>query len=610
MSKVERSDVSVVRTLVLAIFGAMALTFAVILFSTWNMPLSIFGWNLAPDGTTLIFITPNRPAAEAGIRPGDRVDWRTLSVRGRANLGLVQAVAPNAHLRVTIYRGAQSRIVDLFAVPWERVVDRAIRTVTAAGLILVVVGIGLVYLRPTRMTWGFLLATTVRAIPLYATLWGQEALWKFVLANEFGALSTGAAAAGILMFMSRFPSDRARGPLIGLDRAAIPLGVAVGVLLTYNVVATAFSSSPPRTGAVFTGEYLLGPAIALLALGALITAFVLTKGSDRQRVIPVLLAFAFYVACSVSINVYNALYTSAIGNATIMFLLAASMLALVAAVAHGVIRYRVLDVSFVVSRTLVYTVLTSILVGVFALVDYLSSKFLEHLQITIAIEAAVALAFGIWLNSLHARIDRFVDRVLFRRRHLAEARLDRMSRALAHAESTTFVDEALVIEACDALALVSAAVFRRDGPQVYARVLSRGWQDLHLQSVGSEDHIVVNLLCDLQPVDLSQVRWPHNDVPSGIAQPLIAIPLCIRHDLLGFTLYGGHVGGEAIDPDEQRTLVRLADAAAGAYEHVQAKALVLEANDLRSENTLLQHEQRLLREMVDALRSVTRGIER
>jgi hypothetical protein len=599
----------IVRALVLSIFGAVALGFTVMLFATWGVQLSIFGWNLGPDGTTLIYITPDRPAAKAGIHPGDRVEWRTLSVRGRANLALVQAVAPDAKLRITVYRGSHARTVYLSAVPWESIVGNASRVATAVALVLVAVGIGLVYLRPTRMTWGFLLASTARAIPFYAMIWGQEDLWKFLAANEFGALSTGAAAAGILMFMSRFPSDRARGPLILFDRAAIPVGVAVGALGTYNVVATAFSSSPPPASMVFTVEYVLGPAIALVALGALIIAYVLSKGSDRQRVIPVLFAFAFYVACSVWINIYNALYTNALGNGINFMLVSVAMLALVAAVAHGVIRNRVLDVSFAISRTLVYTVLTSMIVGAFVLVDFVSSKLLEHFQFTVALEMVVALAFGIWLNALHARIDRFVDRVLFRRRHLAEARLERTGRALVHAESAAFIDEALVIEACDALALRSAAVFRRDGTERFIRVLSRGWAETDLHAVTSEDHLVVNLLGDLQLLDLRDVRWPHEDVPHGLAQPLIAIPLCVRHELLAFVLYGGHVGGEAIDPDEKNALTRLADAAAAAYEHVHAKAVITEATRLRTENTELQHEQRLLREMVDALRSVRGGVE-
>ena len=588
------------RTLVLAFFALLAFCWALVLVSTWNVTASIFGWNLGPDGRTLMYITPGGPAEKAGIRKGDRVDWETLPVLGRANLGIVQAVAPDARLHVTIYRGTATHTYDLTPQPWSAVVVRGTEIDTAAGLILMAMCIGLVYLRPARMTWGFLLSSLVAASPQYVTFWGQTGPWQFLLANGSYAVLSGTAAAGVLMFMSRFPADRARGGLTVLDRAAIPLGVAISALGLFIVLSTLLSPRPPM-GANFAYQYLDKTAIALIALGALVVAFTQTKGSDRQRVIPVLISFAFYVAVLMARNIYSALYTEPIGAGTFSVLAAVATLALAGAVAYGVVRHRVIDVSFVISRTLVYTILTSILVGAFALIDFVSSKMLEHFQFTVLIEAFVALAFGIWLNTLHARIDRFVDKVLFRRRHLAEARLDRTGRALLHAESTQFIDEALVIEACDALALTSAAVFRRDGSERYVRVLSRGWEQTHLQSVTSEDHLVVNLLGDLQPLNLGDIRWPHEDVPHGIAQALVALPLCVRHELLGFVLYGGHIGGEAIDPDERRTLTRLTDAAAAAYEHVHAKALVSEASELRAEVTLLNREQRLLRETIDTL---------
>jgi hypothetical protein len=78
--------------------------------------------------------------------------------------------------------------------------------------------------------------------------------------------------------------------------------------------------------------------------------------------------------------------------------------------------------------------------------------------------------------------------------------------------------------------------------------------------------------------------------------------LVARHELLGFALYGGHTGGEAIDPDERQTLVRLVDAATAAYDHVRSKALLVESSALRSENSLLHNERDLLREMVETLR--------
>ena len=91
-------------------------------------------------------------------------------------------------------------------------------------------------------------------------------------------------------------------------------------------------------------------------------------------------------------------------------------------------------------------------------------------------------------------------------------------------------------------------------------------------------------------------------MPPALAQPILAIPLVVRHDLIAFVLYGGHKTGEAIDPDEQKTLANLAHAAASAYEHIHAKALLAESTTLRAENAMLVRERVLLRDIVDTLR--------
>jgi hypothetical protein len=223
--------------------------------------------------------------------------------------------------------------------------------------------------------------------------------------------------------------------------------------------------------------------------------------------------------------------------------------------------------------------------------------------------AAAQLAFGIWLNALHSRIDHFVDRVLFRRRHLAEEHLQRTARTLPHAEAADYIDDALVVDACNTLSLASAAVFRHNEDGSFARTLARGWDSAHVAEIPRADGLIVHLLAELEPVDLTDVRWPHAGAPTGIAQPLLAIPFVARHDVLGFVLYGGHVGGEAIDPDEKHLLAQLANAAAAAYDHVESRALQAEANELRAENAMLLREKRLLRETIDALRSVPRGVE-
>lgn len=595
------------RYAVLALLSALWAFWLVALIATG--PTAYYGWNLGSDGTTITYVTPGAPVYRAGIRVGDRMDWSTLPLLGRANLGLTQAVATGARLRVTVFRGTQPRTVDLTPIPWPLGTQLSVRLAVFAELVLMAMGIALVYLKPSRMTWGFLLGSLgVTGFGQTVGVWGQIDVWHFLAVNGTTAIAAGVSAAGILIFMSRFPADTPRGPLVLLDRIAVPLGAVVAILNLYVVIDIVVAGAPPPAWIVTFDRYLSNGLIIVMALAALVVSWALTKGSDRQRIVPVLIAFTLFVASVLGGLIGIALFTDYRKSVAISVAQSCSTILLAVAVANGVVRHRVVDVSFAISRTVVYTILTSILVGAFVLVDFVSNKVIEHFQVALFLEAAVALAFGIGLNSMHSRIDRFVDRTLFRRRHLAETRLRRSGRTLTHAESVAFIDEALVIEACDALELASAALFRLKDNS-FVRILDAGWEPQHSTILSRDDHLVVNLAAELQPVDLAEVRWPGATVPGGLRQPLVAIPLAARHELLGFVLYGGHIGGEAIDPDEHQTLMRLADAATAAYEHVQAKTLLAESNALRSENAMLHTERDLLREMVETLRSVKQRVE-
>jgi hypothetical protein len=594
---------TVARALCLAAIALLGLVGFAFLLATWDSYAgSIFGWDAGPDNRTITYVTPGGPADRAGIAAGDRVVWERLPLLGRMNLALNVTVAAGSTLAVTIERSGSARTMTLAAVPWGPIVEWVSRAQALATFVLMAIGIGLVYLRPTRMTWGFLLSTLY-----WTTTIGWNASWihpgagTFALIEGLTAVQWGLSLAGILIFMSRFPADQARGPLALLDRAAIPIGALATALLVYIDLCVLRSPTPPPVWATIANQYVIAGVVAALASAALVTSFVLARGSDRQRILPVLLAFAFYVALTFAQTVYNERYTDVAGYGTLAALAVCSMLALAVAVAYGVLRSRVLDVSFAISRTLVYTILTTIVVGVFALIDFVSSKLLERLQITLLLEVCAALAFALWLNALHARIDRFVDRVLFRRRYLAQERLERVGRTLAHAESAPFVDEALVVEPCDALALASAAVFRRAESGAYERAFARAWEGAAV-TFGSDDRLVVNLLAELATVELTGIRRPQAEMPGGIAQPLLALPLVVRHELNGFVLYGGHVGGEGLDPDEAGVLKQLVHAAAGAYEHIRTKAVIAELDELRTENAILLREQQLLREVVETLR--------
>ncbi|HEX5275728.1 MAG TPA: hypothetical protein VFW34_10670 [Candidatus Rubrimentiphilum sp.] len=601
---------TVARTFVLAIIALWALGWVLYAAFVPTAVGAIFGWNMGPDGSTIIYVTPGGPAANGGVRVGDRIDWKTLPLEGRANLAIPMAEKAGTVMPITITRGSKTIHTTLAARLWGSFYRLVQIANYALGAVVIAIGIALVRLRPTRMTWAFVLTFVSYGLGIGTTPFlAQTSVSDFVLQNGAYALLTGLSVAGLLIFVSRFPTDRAHGIFASVDRSAPLIGALVAALtLTINAILL-FSSAPPPMWLLFSYQYLASAVIGVVSLAVLGAAHFMSRGSDRHRIAPVLFWLSFYVVATLANNIYNFLYTSEIGIALFTGLMDFALLMIAIAVAYGIVRYRVVDISFVISRTLVYTLLTSLIVGVFVLIDFLSSKVLDRLQIAVVIEAVAALAFGIWLNALHSRIDRLIDTVLFRRRHLAERRLHRAGRTLMHAESPTFIDEVLTVEACDALALASAAVFRKEGDEIFERTAAIGWNDDHTLRLTRDDHLVVNLLAELEAMDVTAVRWPHAKVPHGYAQPLLALPFVVRHELLGFALYGGHIGGEAIDADERHTLAHLSSAAAAAYEHVHSKTLLNEANELRAKVSLLTHERRLLREVVDTLGNPARSVQ-
>jgi hypothetical protein len=267
------------------------------------------------------------------------------------------------------------------------------------------------------------------------------------------------------------------------------------------------------------------------------------------------------------------------------------------AVAYGVIRHRVMDVNFIISRTLVYTILTLAAVTIFALIEYVFGRLLERQGVATILNLLAAVGLGISFNLVHRLLDGWIDRVLFRRRHLAERRLAAAGRGLQHASAPDAVDAALVDEPADAFGLCSAALFRYENA-AYHRMRAHGWADGEASTLEEDDPLALQLRADLKAIDPHELRWPRTDLPSGERQIIYAVPVAAGHRLEAIALYGGHSTGEVLDPDEQRSLRHLAIAAAAGYDHVAAAQLRRRLENVEAENATLRSVERKLTQLL------------
>lgn len=86
---------------------------------------------------------------------------------------------------------------------------------------------------------------------------------------------------------------------------------------------------------------------------------------------------------------------------------------------YAVLRTRLIDVSFVVNRALVFGSITAVLFGAFSLLELALHEFAVGDRLSWVLQGATALIFAILLSPLHRRIERWVEEVLFRRQRLA-----------------------------------------------------------------------------------------------------------------------------------------------------------------------------------------------
>lgn len=594
---------AIVRFAIVIVIAAWMLADAVPSISRSWSPLGTFGYATDADGR-VTSVAASSAAAIAGLRVGDRFVVAAVPIETRRFvLGpLFLTSRPGIALTLPVSTPSGTREIAMTSVA-ERlsVTDKVLVFARAFGAVaFVLVGAALVLLRPSPMTWA-LFFFTIGLNP------GSDATFDSFLPSGWYPVnwflivwSMIAGAVGFLAFALRFPHVGA-GWRRALAKMTPALFAVLALFGAYCVVGPYVFARPGETATRWLyGFVALCFAAGLIALAA---TYFSERGESRQRIKWVL------VGCLIGLPAYT---IGGVFDLTSVFptppywvicaLLSLNLL-IPTALAYAVIRHRVIDVTFVISRALVYGVLTSMLVAVFALVDWLLGRQLSSSGLAVVVEVAITIAFAFWLNAIHHRVDRFVDRTLFRERHAAERRLERVAQALPHARSDDLVGELLVHEPAEALRLASAALFRRADDYRFVRETSVGWPDGATSAIDASDTLVLHLESEQSPIAVNEVRWRREDVPAGAAHPQLAVPIVVRRRLLGFALYGAHTGGVGLDPDEIAIIGSLMTGASAAYDHLDAEAMRRESAALKEQAASLARRVTELETELDKARA-------
>ncbi|MGA9854330.1 MAG: GAF domain-containing protein [Gammaproteobacteria bacterium] len=328
--------------------------------------------------------------------------------------------------------------------------------------------------------------------------------------------------------------------MLMLVRASFVLVLAAGVIVmiggpvTYILYGWA-GLVQPGYGAVFTAGYLI-PAVLLILSYSHATL------AQRPQIRWLLLSIATLLAgIFVSNTFVFDIATNAVVQSTLFVLCMSGF-------AYTVLRLKVVDVSVVIDRTLVYGGIIALVVGVLAAINALAQHAALGTNASLLLQIIVPLSLGIVLSRIRVYAERIVDQVFFRKKYLSEKALRLFARHCGKYEQADHLYKAAVGEIHRLLGALGCAIYERKGKD-YVCVNQRG-EIIYPASVGIDDPAFVATRSETKESDLS-------DLQSILGRDGYVFPMSALGELQG-VLVCANRPGEHYAADERKLLTYVA----------------------------------------------------
>lgn len=496
-----------------------------------------------------LHVAPESQPGLAGIRTGDSVDLRDLPLAARVMLKL--GAETGTLLQLPISRAGVHRVFAYRIPPYPS--PGAVQNVISWTITwLLIAAAGVLILRRGSTREGALLAAFLLGLenPINNTSFVSPNLGLNVFC--WWILSTlvqGALEVTFVSFAAGFGrQSRLRRGIEATIYALTALFVS-SVILRYVGPVTLWFDAGTWPIAQNSSIALQSILLALLQVTNGALALRTSEPAARGRFAWIYGGVSVYVLfTSVTLVVFFAGAGSSQFTVALDFV---GSLVMGAAVLYGCLNRRVLDIGFALNRAAVFTAVSIVLAGIFVLLEWAAGAWLGDASRTtnVVVSAGIALGLGLSTRYLHARIDRAVDAVFFRKRHENEAALLRFAKQVPYVSNLQTLRERTV----------ATLKTHADAKRVDFWLESEG--DTYTSgagSVGGDDPALLAFKSGESPVVLQ-----------GLGSALegdVAYALAARGHLVGALVLGGESVEHTYAPDEIETLGRLAQALGNAVD--------------------------------------------
>ncbi len=366
----------------------------------------------------------------------------------------------------------------------------------------------------------------------------------FVLLSIFNRTCIVAVSVFLAAFAIRFLADQV-GRLsrwhwiaLGLYSGVNLVCLVLWCLGDFNAVSLPLIDSATN---LVSGVGYVGFAASMVYLGL---AWRRSARAERDRIALFLVGVAaMIVAQALSVVVFVGLDQNFTMSNPLLFV--AEFLSGVVApglLTHAILRHRVLDLGFILNRTIVFGVVSAVLLIAFGLIEWGVDHLvkIEGRENNALVDAAIALGVYLVFHRFRHVAERSVEFLFFRAWHEKEAGL---RRAVANAgfitESGPLIEAAMRAFAsfCGGAAV---AVYLKDEVGAYALTGGEG-----AATIDVNEPMVVSMRAESKPVRSNETQRLNAD---------LGLPMMHRNELLGFVLLAAKPGDGDYRVDEVEVL--------------------------------------------------------
>jgi hypothetical protein len=538
---------------------SLAIVAAVVSFAYINFNLRGFPVTAQQiDNYTVVLHARPGMSMPPGGQDGDRVDFRKLDFFTRVDT-MIANLPLGYEITVPVERGnttlmMSAKVVSLrgLQTPGQPNIAWFQWPGLGANLLLGAIALLLLWRGRDRAAFGmalwaitFLFSVAITNIP--------QAGWAALVALYLGPVCFLIARVGFYIMIEARLGPALKATQRTAFRAAFVILLALGALQALGAPFVRMTTGSnefqtPEYGLILTASYLV--PIVMLFVG-----YRPATAAERLRLRWMLVSG---LAWTGNIFLQNSpLFGGPISGLLSTFLQAVALLGFL----YAVLRLRVVDVSVVIDRALVYGVVTALVVGIIAAVNSLALHATLTPGAGLAIQVLVPLALGIVLGRLRSIVDKVVEQLFFRKRYLDEKALKTFARHAGHIESTDKLLNTTVQMIKRHVRAPAVVIFTAEADGVYRRInqISEGFP----QSLDKDDPVLVALRADDEAADLA-------DFPGELGEDGCAFPMTVLGTLRGVIVCKNRPG-EHYAAYEKQLLTEVARSVGAAWRILRAR---------------------------------------